>query len=41
MILRLATASSKRSVREGQPSVPGASEIEDIAKLPAFKVAPP
>jgi hypothetical protein len=26
--------------REGQPSVLGASEIEDIAKLPAFKVAP-
>jgi hypothetical protein len=27
--------------REGQPSVLGASEIEAIAKLPAFKVAPP
>ena len=27
--------------REGEPSVLGASEIEDIAKLPAFKVAPP
>jgi hypothetical protein len=29
-------------MREGQePSVLGASEIEEIAKLPAFKVAPP
>jgi hypothetical protein len=27
--------------RDGQPSVLGASEIEDIAKLPAFKDAPP